>query len=101
MPAAHACVGVLVDFLCGGWGAESEPRKNRGCPSKISVFLTCILFFILSIAYLPLRHLSMPDGRRDILRQVCKSSTIGLPNHPQSRRDGGQLLCKPLLGRTI
>ena len=47
MPAAHASFGVLVDFLCGGWGAESEPRKNRGCPSEISVLLPYT--FILSI----------------------------------------------------
>jgi hypothetical protein len=32
MPAAHAECGVEVDFVCGGCGAESEPRKKRGWP---------------------------------------------------------------------
>lgn len=32
IPAAQHEEGVDVDFVCGGWGAESEPRKKRGWP---------------------------------------------------------------------
>ena len=30
-------------FLCEGWGAESVPKKKRGCP----VFCLIVLFFLL------------------------------------------------------
>jgi len=32
IPAAHPQAGVLVAFLSEGCGAESDPRKKRGCP---------------------------------------------------------------------
>ena len=44
MPAAHPSVGALVDFACGAWGAESEPRKNRGCPLKFLNFVALYFY---------------------------------------------------------